>query len=393
MRGCYKAAACLLFLQSVDGYYQLARAQCSPPAAHSSCLPALPCRCLLLGDPLEPSAASQAGLAAAERLLELLGAASGPPSAQQAAILCHASTVLALHASDSGGMTPGDLRQAVRQLCHAAGLACSQEQQHELEVLLAAISVQAAAAATAGSLVAAATGDTDMPDVAPAPTKARRAGGKSVKFSDDMQPAQPTQQQQEQQAAEQAEAVPATTRASRGRRAAPVRGRKAAAAAPAAEADEEPEVAARGGSGDASPIATLGALDGDAAGEAPLTAARDGLCQVFDSLTLGEPAPSTSAGGTAAKAAGTTARSSKHRSRLRMMQAGTPGPATARRAAAATAPRPARELPLTAANTAPPAAPHSGSEAAAATRPVLLVLDGALQALPWESAPGLLRQR
>jgi hypothetical protein len=88
-----------------------------------------------------------------------------------------------------------------------------------------------------------------------------------------------------------------------------------------------------------------------------------------------------------------------------MMQAATPGPGTARRpraaAGAATAPRPARDIPLSVAKTVPPppARPldDEGSggcvAAAAAASPVLLVLDGSLQALPWESAPSLLRQR
>lgn len=355
------------------------------------------CRCLLLGEPLGGGA--QAGSAMADRLLQLLEEGGQPASLQQAGILRHAAAVLARHASRAassceGGMSPSELRQAVHQLCSAAGLMCTQEQQHELEALLSAAAPLERAAATAVAAVA----DADMADAsastAAAPAKAgkgRRAGGKSVKFADDVEMEQ--QQQPEPPA-------PAARAAGRGRTPAASRGRRGAAAAAAAEQ----AAAGSSGGGDASPVATLGSLDSGAADEAPQTAAQIGLCQVFDSLNL-EDAPTGNAAaapGTVAKAAGTaTARSGKHRSRLRMMQAGTPGPATARKsaAAAATAPRPARELPLMVAKTAPPAAARPGSgdadvaAAAEAAAPVLLVLDGALQALPWESAPGLLRQR
>jgi hypothetical protein len=166
-----------------------------------------------------------------------------------------------------------------------------------------------------------------------------------------------------------------------------------------------------------SPVATLAAVGGSLrAGDEdapPLTeAAPGGLCQVFDRLSLGHEndaaphtAPRTTAvPGTAGRSGGATARSGKHRSRLRLMLAGTPGRGTSlkpRAAAtgAATAPRAARELPLTVAKTAPPAArPGSSADsseiaAAAAAGPVLLVLDGALQALPWESCAGLMHRR
>lgn len=342
-------------------------------------------RCLLLGERLQSG--SQAGDALARRLLELLDAAGQPASPQQAGVLRHAAAVLACHAgraasSGEAGMSPSELRQAVHQLCSAAGLACSQEQQHELEALLSAPLERAAAAAVAAAA--------DVGNTAAAPSKAsksRRAGGKSVKFADDVED---EQQKQPEPPATAARA------ASKGRR------RGAAAAAAAAEQAAETSC----GGGDTSPVATLGSLDGGAAEEAPQTVAQSGLCQVFDSLNLEDAPAGTAAAaapGTSAKATGaTTARGGKHRSRLRMMQAGTPGPATARRsaaAAAATAPRPARDLPLTVAKSAPPAAARPGSgdadvaSAAEAAAPVLLVLDGGLQALPWESAPGLLRQR
>ncbi|PRW58029.1 Regulator of spindle pole body duplication [Chlorella sorokiniana] len=360
-----------------------------------------PWRCLLLGEPLASS--SPAGDAFAGRLLELLEAAGQPASPQQAAVLHHAAAVLACHArraasSGEAGMSPSELRQAVHQLCSTAGLACSQDQQHELEALLSAAAPLERAAAAA----VAAAADADMPhasaSTAAAPAKAskgRRAGGKSVKFADDVEVEQ--QQQPEPPA-------PAARAASKSRTPAASRGRRGTAAAAVVAAEQA--AADSGGGGDTSPVATLGSLDGSVADEAPQTVAQSGLCQVFDSLNL-EDAPTgtaaAAASGTAAKAAGaTTARGGKHRSRLRMMQAGTPGPATARKsaaAAAATAPRPARELPLTVAKSAPPAAARPGSgdadgaAAAEAAAPVLLVLDGALQALPWESAPGLLRQR
>lgn len=316
-------------------------------------------------------------------------------------MLRHAAAVLARHAhiaasSGDAGMSPSELRQAVHQLCSAAGLACNQGQQHELEALLSAAAPLERAAATA----VAAAADADMAEgTAAAPVKAgkgRRAGGKSVKFADDVEAEPPQPQQQPEPPA------PASRAASKGRTPAASRSRRGAAAAAAAAE----QAAASSSGGDTSPVATLGSLEGGAADEAPQTVAQSGLCQVFDSLHL-EDVPTgtaaTGAPGTAAKAAGTTtARSGKHRSRLRMMQAGTPGPATARKsaaAAAATAPRPAREVPLTVAKSAPPAAARPGSSdadvaaAAEAAAPVLLVLDGALQALPWESAPGLLRQR
>ena len=338
-----------------------------------------PWRCLLLGDPAEGGAGAQAGAAAAARLEELLEEAGLPAAPQQAAVLQAAAGALARHAA-SGGMSVGELRQAVHQLCCSAGLASTQAQLHQLEALLS--TAPAAAAQQEQQAV-----DADMAD-APlaAKPKGRRAAG-SVKFADAEAEVAPAQQEQ------QPAAAAPDARPTGGRKPAAARGRRAAAADAAAA---EPP------GSDASPVATLGSLEGDAAEEAPHMVAQGSLCEVFDDLSLEGPAPSTAAAaGTAtARAAGgaTTARGGKHRSRLRMMQACTPGPATARRPlAAATAPRPARELPLTAAKTVPAAPrPSSGeaSTAASATAgPVLIVLDGALQALPWESAAGLLRQR
>ena len=363
-------------------------------------------RCLLLGDPPSQPQASQAGQAAAQRLLDLLEAAGQPASHQQAAVVRHAAALLAQQGSS---MPERELRVAAQQLCQATGLACSQGEQQELASLLAV-----AAAMPVSSASSAAGDDVEMPDAA-APAKASMPGraGKSVKFADDFgsQPAEEEEQQQQQQ---QEEEAAAGAKAGKERRPAAARGRKAAAAAADAEAP-----AAEGG--EASPIATLAAAGSSSmmAEEPPQTVAQGGgLCQVFDSLSLAEEEapPSTAvkaprtgaaaAAGAASAAAGTaTARSGKHRSRLRMMQAGTPGPATARKplartgaaGVAATAPRAARELPLTVAKTAPPPAarPSSSSDAAAgaAAGPVLLVLDGGLQALPWESATGLLQQR
>ncbi|KAL4433955.1 hypothetical protein ABPG75_000396 [Micractinium tetrahymenae] len=358
-----------------------------------------PWRCLLLGAPTG-SSGSQAGEAAAQHLLGLLAEAGQPASQQQAGVLRHAAALLAQHA---GGMSQGELRQAAHQLSAAAGLACSQEQQHQLEALLRE------PPAAGGDAVA----EAEAAEAAdPAPSKARK-GSKSVKFADDGDAGETEQQQQQQQQQQpqQAEkeeptAVPTASgsRAGRGRRPAAARGRRGAeAAAAAAEAQEAAESSARGG-GDASPVATLAAVRTGA--NEPPPVAGGGLCQALDALSLEDaPAPGTAAAAPATGTrAGTTARTGRHRSRLRMLQAGTPGPGTARKAAAAaaaaTAPRPARELPLTVAKTAPPPASRKGTAdssstgaVAAAAGPMLLVLDGALQALPWESAPGLLGRR
>ena len=365
---------------------------CTHPPTCACCFA---CRSLLLGDSSDGDAAAGAGQAAAQHLLVLLEAQGQPASRQQAGVLRHAAAVLARHAG-SGGMTPGERRQAAHQLCHAAGLACGQEQQQELAALLAAPGPRPASPAAAADQA----GDADVPDAGPPPPaaagKARRAAGRSVKFADQLDPAA---EQQEEAAAVEPEPTPAPARDGRAGTPAAARGRRGAAAAA-----EEP---AEGGGGDASPVATLAAAGSGAADaeEPPQTVARGGLCRVFDGLSLDDQpaAPSTAAAAAAAGTA-TTARSGKHRSRLRMMQAATPGPGTARKpravagaaAAAATAPRPARELPLTAAKTAPPHAARPGESAgtaAAAAGPVLLVLDGTLQALPWESAAGLLHQR
>ena len=351
-------------------------------------------RCLLQGAPRD--GALEEPHPAAARLVQLLEGAGQPAAPQQAALLHHVAAVLGRHA---GSLSPGELRLAAHQLSAAAGLVCSQEQQHELEALLAAQPAEQQQQADADMA--------DAADAAPAAGKKAKGGGKSVKFADDEnEPA--LQQQQQQQQPLQRQEEPASTpaappgRAIRGRRpAAPARGRRSAAATAAAE-----PVQAADDDAPASPVATLGAVGGGGDEEAPATAAKGGLCQVFDSLSLDEGgAPGTAAAvapptGPSARGAGTTARSVKSRSRLRMMQAGTPRPVAARRslAAAATAPQPAREAPLTVAKTAPPPAarPSSSSDgvcAAAAAGPVLLVLDGALQELPWESVPGLLGQR
>lgn len=339
-----------------------------------------PWRCLLLGAP--HTSDGRVGEAAAQHLAGLLAEAGQPVSQQQAGVLRHAAALLARHA---GGMSPGDLRQAAHQLCVAAGLACSQEQQQRLEALLAV--------PPAGSDMGA--------EAEAAPSKARK-GGRSVKFAEDASDEQAQQQQAEEEEEAERPAVLAdgSSRTGCARRPTAARARRGPAVT-AAAAEQAAESSARG-SRDASPIATLAAV-GDAVD--PPAAAAGGLCQALDALRLADvPAPGTVADATATGPArgGTTARSGKHRSRLRMLQAGTPGPARKSAGAAggaATAPRPARELPLTAAKTAPPPASRSGrtgvgmATAAAAAAPVLLVLDGALQGLPWESAPGLLRQR
>lgn len=387
------------------------------------------CRCLLLGAP--PGSAECGATAAAQYIGELLEQAGQPTSQQQAGVLRQLAALLAHHA---GSMGAGELRQAAHQLCQAVGLACTQEQQHQLEaLLLAGTGPASAAASNAGEQQAAVDADmrSDVPELSTAAGKPKKPG-KSVKFADACSSEDAQHQQQEEEeghsseaaapAAAQPTAVASSSRASRGRRAAATRSRRGAAAPVAAAADSEQAVVSSScpPGEDSSPVATLSAVGSTAEAvheEAPQTAARGaGLCQVFDSLSLDDPTAPGTATASAAPATGTiraggttTTRTGKHRSRLRMLQAGTPGPATARKslaaaaaagagAGAASAPRPARELPLTVAKTAPPLASRPSSRegleaAAAAASPVLLVLDGALQALPWESAPGLLRQR
>eukprot|EP00887_Chlorella_sp_A99_P003555 scaffold7.g3555.t1 len=370
-----------------------------------------PWRCLLAG--AAPAAAVPAAQRAAEavrrRLLELASAGCGVERSVCERVLEAAAGALVQGAAE--GLSAGELEQAVQQLGAALQLgALPAAEAQALAALLAAGSQlpqleAGAAAASASSHVA-------EPEGVGA-GKGRKAGGKSVKFAD----------QAESEASSSAAVAAAVERAggaggrqSRGRSAAPAT--SAASAAPSTRRGGRRAAAAAAGptreGGSGSEAASPGEpAAGAAPDEPPSTAVRGtDLCRVFDAMSLGEEG-----GGTRrAQEPPTTAKTAtKHRSRLRLMQAATtPGrPATARKppaawagaaphaaAGAATAPRAPRPLPLSVAKTAPPAgargarrvgagAGSCAGSSAVAGGPVLLMLDGVLQALPWESCPGL----
>ena len=383
-----------------------------------------PWRCLLAGLPAEAGRAQRAREAAGrvtQRLLPLGrvaaedGAADAGSGELRASVVQELLAALAQTAA-AGGLEPGEVETAVLQLgaaLHVDGLPASEAQAlaaqlagtgHQAEQEEQADEVgDAAGGSGEGTALGAAVAAAPPPAV-PGQGRARRAAGKTVKFADEAE-------------AGPGASAPASTggvpAAAGGRGTG--RGRRRAEATGGAGSSK-----ARGGTAapEASPVASLGGAGSSSSGgsEEPPQAVPRGtdLCQVFESMSLGE-----GDGLAAAAAAGegprqqqppTTAKTgSKHRSRLQMMQAATPARPTAAGAAprqrgAATAPRAPRPLPLSTVKTAPPPASRgqgdsssdaesSGSGSLGSLAPAVVVLDGALQALPWESAPALRRYR
>lgn len=372
-----------------------------------------PWRCLLSGMPgsQTTAAVNATAKAFARQLLELAPPVANRPSPLQESLLAAAAVVL-LHGAARGTISAADLEQAVQQLSTVLGSrGLGAADTKALAAQLANGGAQAAAVKVAGSTASQVQQQQleQQEQQEQQPLQTRKAMAKSVKFADEAA-AEEKLSPAVVPAAAAAAAEPTKRGNTQGRRGAAgtstsSRGRRSAAAG-ATIANLPGSIEVDGD--DCSSPTTVGTAAATAT-EPPQTVVQGAdLYCVFDALSLGDGAePSTAA--LATQQPPTTSRpASKHRSRLRLMGAATParagparrpegGAAGGRERGGATAPRAPRPLSMSVAKTAPPPAARSATAAAdeasqgshGAAAPVLLVLDGALQALPWESVPRL----